>query len=359
MENTSTTSKSIRLYVPIENLEVESEIKLGDVTIHPSQHLQTVIDNFNKVTYKTKNTEEQKKKFATWYENDLKQNLGKYAFAELEWQSDEKDKLIPKDLSPVYEKIKEVIAVLYLLQKQIAGIASIEQQKFGLKKELYRSLNCVVALQGEDRSTYSMQRDGVLGDWTFVNREINKFPSNIIYNYFSGLLKQRSRNEIEKRILSSIVWLHDAIMDFSQVNRFVKLAIALEILFASGKNQKSFRLSRFSTLLSHMYILNNWKCLCPVLESHTTKEYDANVRKLNLPGACSAYWDLRRWYKIRNDIVHDAKRTVGKKELTSFEWWTHKLIVATIEVVSKEKFTTLDELERFLEAEYRKKKAAW
>ncbi|MBU3978777.1 hypothetical protein KJ980_02930 [Patescibacteria group bacterium] len=95
------------------------------------------------------------------------------------------------------------------------------------------------------------------------------------------------------------------------------------------------------------------------MAANTTKEYEANVKKLNLPGACSAYWNLHRWYKIRNNIVHDAERTVDKKELSSFEWLTHKLIVATIEVVSKEKLTTLDELDRFLETEYRRRKAAW
>ncbi len=345
--------KPVKLYVPIENLEVESEIKLGDVIIHPSVYLQTVIDNFNKVTSKTKNTEEQKKKFAVWYENDLRQHLGKYAFAELEWQNVEEDDLIPKDLTPVYGKVKEVLSVLYLLQKQIVGVFSVEHQKFGLKSELYRSLNCIVALQCEDRSTYLMQREGVLGDWKFINTEINKFSTNTTYNYFNRLLKQQSKSELEKRILSSIVWLYDAAMDFSPVNRFVKLAISLEVLFASGKNQKSFRLARFSTLLSHLYILNNWKCLCPILESHSAKEYVKNVKRLKLPGVCSAYWNLRKWYKIRSDIVHDAKRIVDKNDLSSFEWWTHKLIIATIEVVSKEQIVTLDSLELFLEKEYR------
>ena len=76
--------KVVKLFVPVENLEVEREIQLGDVTIHPSSYIKSIIENFNKITQKTKNTEEQKKKFILWQEKDLKQNLGRYAFVELE-----------------------------------------------------------------------------------------------------------------------------------------------------------------------------------------------------------------------------------------------------------------------------------
>src|SRR5260221_4176179 len=193
MNNVKISSQLVKLYIPIENLEVENEIYIGDVIIHPSAHLQNVIETFNRVTYKTKNTDEQKKKFSEWYKSDLKQNFGNYAFAELERRSDKEDELIPKDVSPVYEKVKDALAVLYILQKQIAGRLSIEHQKFGLKSELYRSLNCIVALQGKNRSTYSLQKEGILGDWTFVNREINKLAVNPIYNYFNQLLKQLTK----------------------------------------------------------------------------------------------------------------------------------------------------------------------
>ncbi len=348
-----------KLYIPVENLEVESEIKLGNITIHPSSHAKSIIDSFNKITKKTKNTEEQKKKFIEWNKNDLQQNLGRYAFAGLECSSDDEDKLIPKDLSPIYNKVREVLAVLYLLQKQIVGVASIEHQKFGLKRELYRSLNHIVAIQGEDRSTYGLYREGVLGDWTFVNREIYKFATNTTYTYFNSLMKQTARNEIEKRTISSIVWFYDAALDFTPISRFTKLIIALEALFASEKDYKSFRLSRFSTLLSHLYIMKNWKCLCPILESHKYEEYIQKVHELNLPGVCSAFWDMRKWYKIRSGIIHDANRVVDKKDLDSLEWWTNKLIVATIDVISKEKVSTLDEFEFFLENEYRTRKATW
>lgn len=342
-----------KLYIPIENLNVEKNIVLGNVLVHPSIDSHKIIESFNKVTKKTKNSKEQKKKFAEWYANDIKEHLGRYAFAEISWDQTMTGKLIPDDLVPVYEKIKEVLAVLYLLQKDIVGVISIEHQKFGLKRDLYSSLNYVVGLDQEERSTYSMNREGVLGDWTFVNREIDKFPLNSIYIYFDRLLRRQNRNDIEKRILSAIIWLYDAALDFNPTNRFVKLAISLEVLFASGKNQKSFRLSKFSTLISHMYMFDNWKCMCPILDSNSAKEYESNIRKLKLPGMCSAYWDLRKWYQIRSDIVHDAERVIDKKELSSFEWWTHKLIIATVKIVSSKNLSTLNELEDYLIKEYK------
>lgn len=342
-----------KLYIPIENLTVDKQFKLGEVTVFPSNEVQLIIDRRNKITKKTKNTEDQKKKFSAWQEKDLKLHLGKWAIVEMVWDSEDEDKLIPKDLTPVYDKTKEVVAVLYLLQKQIAGICTIEHQKFGLKKELNRSLNFLVAIREDKRSSYSFMREGVMADWTFTSKEIDKFATNQIYCYFNKFLKENTKNEIGKRIISSVLWLYDAVMDFSPANRFVKLAISLEVLFASGKRQKSFRLSRFSTLLSHAYVFKNTKCQCPIVDSHSAREYNQKVRELNLPGICSAYWNIRRWYQIRSNIVHDAERTVDKKELTSFEWWAHKLIVATIEIVAKNKITNLDDLESFLEDECR------
>ena len=346
----------MELYIPIENLKVDRQFKLGEVTVFPSNKVQVIIDKLNKITKKTKNTEDQKKKFNTWQERDLKLHLGKWAIVEMVWDSEDEDKLIPKDLTPVYAKIKEVVAVLYLLQKQTAGICTIEHQKFGLKKELSRSLNFLVAIQEDKRSTYSFMREGVMADWTFTSKEIDKFATNQIYCYFNKLLKENTKNEIGKRIISSVLWLYDAVMDFSPANRFVKLAISLEVLFASGKRQKSFRLSRFSTLLSHAYVFKDIKCQCPIIDSHSAREYNQKVKELNLPGICSAYWNIRRWYQIRSNIVHDAERTVDKKELTSFEWWTHKLIITTIEIVASNNITSLDELEVFLESKYRELK---
>jgi len=348
-----------KLYIPIENLNVESKIKIGKATIYPTDQVQSLIKRLKVITDKAKNTKKQKRKLIDWQEKDLNLHFGKYAFIEIQRQINKQDDLIPKDLTLIYEQIKEVLAVLYLLQKQIAGVCSIETQKFGLSKELNRSLNFLISIQGNKKSSYSFHREGVLADWTFVNREINKFSTNAVYCYFSKVLKKDVKSEIENRLISSVVWLYDAIMDFNPSNRFVKLAISLEVLFASGKDKKSFRLSRFSTLLSHLYMFKNWKCLCPILESHSTKEYIVNIKKLKHPGICSAYWDLRKWYKIRSNIVHDAVRVIDKKELTSFEWWTHKLIIATIEVISKEKVSTLDELEFFLENKYRAYKATW
>jgi len=341
------------LYIPIENLEVESRIELGNASIYPSSHVQSIINRLSIITEKTKNTQGEKIKIIDWQEKDLKLHLGKYAFIGIISKISKGDNLIPKDLTSIYEQIKDVIAVLYLLQKQIAGISSIENQKFGLKNELNRSLNFIIALQGNERSSYSLHWKGILGNWTFANREINKFTTNPIYCYFNSLLKKQIKNDIEQRILSSIVWLYDAVMDFSPINRFVKIAISLEVLFTSGKDKKSFRLSRFSTLLSHLFIHNDLKCLCPILDTHTHKEYITKVKKLNLPGICSAYWNIRKWYSIRSNIVHDAQRTVDKKELNSFEWWAHKLIVSVINLVAIEKITNIDDLEIFLERKYR------
>jgi hypothetical protein len=348
-----------KLYIPIENLEVESTIQIGELIIHSSRDLQSIVETVNKITYKTKNTDEQKDHWARWYENDLKQQFSHHAFIEMETKATNEGRLIPKDRSLIYEKVKQVLAVLYLLQKEIADKYNIENQVFGLKRELYKSLNYVVALEGEDRSTSSYDHEGAISDWKFVEKEISKFQNNITFNYFDELLKRTDRSEIEIRILSSIAWLHDAVLDFTPINRFVKLFISLEVLFASGKRQKSFRLARFSTLLSHLYFLDNWKCLCPILESHTAKEYEDNIKKLNLPGMCSAYWKLREWYEIRNSIVHDAARSIDKKALSSFEWWSQKLITSTIEVIAKEKIGTLDELEVFLEREYSEKRKSF
>lgn len=346
---------NVKLYIPIENLSVESKVTLGKVTVFPSKYVQTIIKRLNKITGKTKNTQEQKIRWIKYQKDELSQHLGRYAFIEITRHINKKEDLIPKDLTSIYDQVKEVLAVLYLLQKQIAGIFSIETQKFGLRNELNRSLNFLVAIQGDERSSYNLRREGVLADWTFVNRETRKFGKNPIYNFFHQLLKKDIKSEIENRLLSSIIWLYDAAMDFSPTNRFTKIAISLEVLFASGRRQKSFRLSRFSALLSHLYIFSDIKCLCPILESHSTREYVRKTQELKLPGVCSAFWNMHKWYGIRSDIVHDAQRAVSKKSLGSFEWWAHKLIVAVIEIVAKEKISSLDELERFLEDEYRAK----
>lgn len=86
MKSDSANNAPTKLFVPIENLDVESVVRVGDVIIQPSSDLESVIDTFNNVTHKTKSTEEQKIKFAEWYKHDLTKNLGGRAFVEIEWQ---------------------------------------------------------------------------------------------------------------------------------------------------------------------------------------------------------------------------------------------------------------------------------
>jgi len=348
--------RNIQYFFPIENLNIDKEFSIGNIKLHPNKDCQNLINSLETITKKTKNTDEQKKKFIVWHKNDIKANFGKFAFIEINQKIKKNEKLIPDNTSEIYEKVKEALAVLYLIQLEIVRPCSIESQKFGIKNEINRSLNFIMALEGNLRSTYSRSWHGIISDFSFTEKEIDNFCNRPIYCFFNKLLKTTKKTEMEKRIISSIIWFYDSAHDFSYVNRFIKLTIALEVLFTSGfKDQKSYRLSRLSTLISHLYIYKDINCLCPILESKNFNEYIKNTKKLNLPGMCSAFWNMYEWYQIRNNIVHDALRVIDKRKLDSFEWTTNDLITTTVRIVKKNKIEKLSDFENFLEVEYSNK----
>ena len=72
-----------KLYIPIENLNVESKIKIGKATIYPTDQVQSLIKRLKVITDKAKNTKKQKRKLIDWQEKDLNLHFGKYAFIEI------------------------------------------------------------------------------------------------------------------------------------------------------------------------------------------------------------------------------------------------------------------------------------
>ncbi len=344
-----------KLYIPIENLEVEACMQVGNIIIHPSKDASQVLTAMEKVLQKTRSTNAEKERKAQSTREDIATHFGKHAFAEalIHEENNGKDTfLIPKELDRTYRHIREALAVLFLFEKEVAGTATLEHQKFGLKQDLHKALTFMVALEGEKRSAQTLRWEGAIADWTFTHKAIEDFTTSKRYQFLHTLLTKEDKTDIEKRILSALLWFYEASLDFNYTNRFVKIIIALEGLFASQKEKKIFSLSQTSTLLSHAFILPHLHCQCPILKSSSARSYDKKTEEQKLPGHCSAYRDMERWYCIRNAIVHDAHYGVEKKDLASLEWWTYQFLIKTIDLTSTYHFSTITDFDDFLVKTY-------
>lgn len=342
-----------KIFVPIENLVVERDISIGHVILRSSTYAKRLIEDLSAVVAKTRYTEEEKHRIIAMNSEDVDNYFGNSAIAELSGQADTKGELVPGDLSGVYDTVRTALAVLYVMQKKIAGIFSIEHQKFGIRRDAWQSISAVAGMNNDEgRFTLKLMREGNSASWEFPGREIDRLASDSTYAYLSNLLTEKDKSELARRALSAVVWLYDAALDFSPTGRHIKLTIVLETLFATRKRKKEFSISRFSVLLDHACIFPGKRCQCPILDSHSHEEYVTKCEELGLPGICSGYWNNYKWYEARCDIVHSGQRSLDLKELDSLDWWTHKLFFAFIEATIESGEHDIDGLERFLERKY-------
>jgi hypothetical protein len=350
------TSSPVRIYIPIDSLDVDSKMVVGDIVVWPASHVGNIIRSCGEIVRRSKNTEDEKKKILQRQERMLVEYMGASAIMEVKHNGTAHgDKLIPDDLSDVYRTVNEVLATLHLMQRVIAGRISVERQKFGLAKDLHKSLNGMVAITDDGgRYQIKLSRDGNLCSWGFSSKAIREIEVNPVFCYLAGIVGSDSRNDLGGRVMAAVTWYYDAALDLAPTTRFIKLIACLEVLFVSGrKGYKSFRIARLSVLLDHIYGTLSGRCLCPILESTSYEDYARRVNELNLPGYCSSYWNSFDAYGLRSKILHDAYKAVTLKEAQNLEWKVGKLLNYVFAAIFESKAQDIRELEFFLENKYR------
>ncbi|NQV89237.1 MAG: hypothetical protein HQ488_02855 [Parcubacteria group bacterium] len=327
--------QTTKLYIPLVNLNVESDIKVGRVTIHPAGSAELVAKTFSRLDAVT----------------DVQNNLDKSAFAELEIERSG-DKLIPKDRTNIENSIRESMSILYLMQKQIAGRSSVNHQIFGLPSDAPSFQNFIAAIEGSKQS-YGFRREGNFAEWSFNNSSIRKIQARDDFQFLSKLAASAKRNDIENRIMKAIGLIYEGALELKPQYRFTKIMTGFEVLLLKKHGSfKKFTLTRQCTMISHAFLHPGIKCLCPILTSNNSDEFTGGLKALNFPYACSAYSDFTRWYKIRCNISHEANIITVDENISSFEWWAYEYFMKIIEVVAQNNIQNLDRLRSYIDQEY-------
>jgi|GEM_PF-6698476 len=325
------------LYLPIANLDVESQIQVGKAIIHPQSEIHIIADCFR-----------DREKVLL----DVEKDFGGNAFVAIEVESDG-GKLIPEDTSKVEEAIRESLSILYLMQKEIAGRHTVKHQIFGLKSDTPSLQNFIVA-KNDGRASYKIQNVGNYAKWEFTTASLEKLKLRDDFQFLCRIASSDKRSDMEQRIMTSIGLIHEGTLLLKLQDRFTKLMTGFEVLLLKkgGEEKKGFTLARICTMMTHAFLLPQYKCLCPVFDAKNANEYSDLVEKSGLPGICSAYNEFKKWYATRSEISHESNLKTVNDHISSFEWWTHMHIMKTIELTSKNSFSSLVEFREYIEKEY-------
>jgi hypothetical protein len=349
------------LNTPIENLEVEQEFTLGRITFHPSSYSEQLLAKETKRIEHSNYPQEVKTDVASTAKEQHDLFIKNKALCSLEVDDTE-------DNESVYVEIKQALAILYLLQKDIAGRYSIEKQKFGLARDLQRSTMFTYRIYNRDFIASGWTKHGVVGDWKFIKEKITDFPQSDIFLLFNHALLNSKKTDIEKRLLSSTLWLYDATLDYNYSTRVVKIATALEALLVDDtffankdtKVSKEFTLAYFSELLFCPCADDKGKHHCPLPDSkvRSISKYKTWIEQKKISGFCSMFWDMVGFYELRSTVVHDAEVNVSENRATTFEWIAHRMIRELIRLTVMKKFQTIEQVRVYLESKHGKIKGS-
>jgi hypothetical protein len=325
------------IYIPIVNLNVESQIQIGKVLVHPSGDVSTIGQVFPQDPSAAR---------------DIQENLGKSAFVEIKVERID-EKLIPKDTSDLENMIRESMSILYLMQKQIAGIHSVKNQIFGLRSDTPSFLNFIAAAEGT-KTSYGFRRGGNFAEWTFTTKSLQEVQVRDDFQLLSRVAASDNRTDMEQRIMKAVSLIYEGALELKPQHRFTRIMTGFEVLFLIKGEQggKAFTLAKICTMMSHTFLHPQSKCLCPILEASKADDYSERVKNSGLPGICSAYNEFKKWYATRSDITHEDNLKTVNDHISSFEWWAHQYFMKAIEIVARNGYKNLPEFLAFIKQEY-------
>lgn len=352
---------SADMFVPIENLALSAPIQVGRVAFHPSTKVQELGARLEALIARADAPPDWKE----WRKEVTLGNIERFAegrvIASVRCDVAGDKNLLRRfqsgEVSPSLGTIKQALSVLHLLKLEVAGRFDTRYQVFGLSGDLTRAAHYIVAVDQQRRGVREYRyRHGALASWEFTEEALNRARASPLYDFFhAALLKGREACELQKRLLNAAWWVYEAALEFGWHVRCVKLLTALEAAFVPDGQRKSFGLAKMSAMLLCDCVKQD-QGYCPIPDAQDYSEYQNLLHQHKSRVGCSLFDDMRDWYALRSEVVHEGFHGVAEGWVLPLEWRSHEMLDQTVRVAREDGLATLEDLWRRVEERHRAKK---
>lgn len=228
-------------FVVIENLKLSRKLKIGQVELEPLTQ-----EKFHELRDKALNIELDKR--PRYSEKEKEQFKQEWMTTSVFSQFNPKEhaalastKLFvrntAKEFDIVHKRFQEVLHLLRFLGGYVYKKNPEANVYIGLRGELYWGYTAYLAFSDDGGWGFNQHRVGYFYPFDLTEKNLEFFREkelDIFSAIFSKPLKKQT--DIEKRLISSIIWVSRSTFDSSEYEQFILLCIALETLL--GGNTK-------------------------------------------------------------------------------------------------------------------------
>lgn len=290
--------------IPIENLEIQSNIKIGAVKFTPGgRELNIWKKRFAQLGQKSASLPDAKKAFRELAQSELDKHLGPqtgaYAVALIESGPKARGDL-------AIEAVEEALDVLRLMQ-YFFGLQSVRHTAFGITGLPARK-NIIGFYLSEDFShaSFGGSWKGPLVTQTFTKDDISKMKRNTLFKALVSIVENTNRNKMQKKIISALEWFGAATSQYHPHIKLLEFVITVEVLLsvehdkhegriqANVAERLAFLLSKSHDVLARLQIIDRMKGI----------------------------------YDVRSRIVHEGFNDIKERDVEKAEFLALNAIVA-------------------------------
>jgi len=290
-----------RVYIPVENLRVSSELVIGQTSIRMFDELtkQSILTSFVEINSRIKSPGVKAQSEEIFRERLTPDYDGK-AVALVKTKAVDTARVIESAI----EKAETVLNVLRFYSRGvIRNDARAYRMYIGLKGTVSTGRTYGVAFRGSDEYTMSTENTGYLYELELGEKEISSMRRDSFKRLHEILSKEiDQRTAFENLIINSVNLFGRAMNNPDTVNAFVSIVVALEsVLLKKGEPMKTLLAERVALLLG---------------ESFEERMFYFN--------------QMSRLYQIRNDIVHRGFVDVTESDLALLSLFAYRVLVRLI-----------------------------
>lgn len=326
--------------IPIINLKIPNEWKVGRVALRPPTWIREVIEASRPT------------RGEPWRERldrlAAEARELRWALAVIEARDYEEARVIAE----------EHIAVLRVYQRFRYRYVSLDRQTFGLPDAITRHFEEYYALDADGIIVgMGFAQSGVLGEWEFSPADLDAWGDDEAFVFFDELLRKdaMARSEPEKRLSTGLGILNIATASLRPALRHVLIAVALEALLGDDEMPgRAHRIAARSAFLTCDTLGSPQagphgpsRPACAIVAYAQEKEMRVKIEALGLPGytSCSYYENVRAMFDRRNNVLHEGLDPGDDKKPGSSEWWSDHVFLQLARFLSSKRPLTSSELD--------------
>ena len=293
----SVRKEDLVFFTRVINLKSSKTYDFGTVKIYPNE--ATFIEEIENYSFEDR----QKQSLSEGFKRD---GRGKYSIAEVRISAAEKIKAAEK----AFCKLDQFLNILRVFGEAQIWIEGDEIPEL-------RSSFCY----NKSIGTFTEAYQHLDVDFWIKSFDLDKLyeldPK--LMNKIENILKKGNRNQLENKIHDSLIWLGESVKEKDDTHKLLKMVISLEVLLLENEAKKKYLLAERGAFL-------------------LDKIFDERIKIKKL---------IVDVYRLRNDIVHEGKRSNIRKEVLNDIFTVIREL--NIKILMTDEFESMKDVEKFVE----------